>query len=244
VNLVVNARDAMPDGGSITIAAGMLDEKVRLTVTDTGTGMPPDVASRIFEPFFTTKELGKGSGLGLSTVYGIVKQADGDLHVESEVGRGTTFQILLPAAEGSPDAVAGARPRAGGAGHETILLAEDEPGVRRFIRQVLAQNGYTVLEAVNGREAADLAAGHSGPIHLLLTDIVMPEMGGVELADRMKQLHSRAAVLFMSGYHERPLAPDAHGALIEKPFTRSALLQRVRDVLKPPPAGSPPPSRL
>jgi PAS domain S-box-containing protein len=243
VNLVVNARDAMPNGGSMTISARMADEKVTLSVSDTGVGMTPDVAARIFEPFFTTKELGKGTGLGLSTVYGIVKQAEGDLEVDTAPGKGTTFKILFPAAEGTPDAPAGAMPRIASLGHETILVAEDEPGVRRFVRDVLAESGYKVLEASNGREAVDVATRHPGQIHLLLTDIVMPEMGGLELAEHMKQRDRRPAVLYMSGYSERPLTAELREHLIEKPFTRSALLQRVRDALKRPPAASPPPNR-
>jgi PAS domain S-box-containing protein len=243
VNLVVNARDAMPNGGSLTISAHMADDKVLLCVTDTGVGMTPEVASRIFEPFFTTKELGKGTGLGLSTVYGIVKQAEGDLEVDTDIGRGTTFKILLPAAEGSPDAPAPAAPRLSSPGHETILIAEDEPGVRRFVREVLAESGYKVLEAANGREAAEVASRHTGPIHLLLTDIVMPEMGGLDLAARIRQLNGGVAILYMSGYSERPLDASLRQDLIEKPFTRAVLLQRVREALKRPPAASPPPNR-
>jgi two-component system cell cycle sensor histidine kinase/response regulator CckA len=243
VNLVVNARDAMPGGGRIAIRAGMSLSRVVLSVADTGTGMTPEVEARIFEPFFTTKEQGKGTGLGLSTVYGIVKQAGGEIAVETEIGRGTTFRIILPAAEGAPDAPAGAVARSAASGNETILVAEDEPGVRRFVKDVLSASGYTVLEAGNGREAVELAAGYGGRIHLLVTDLVMPEMGGIDLAERMKELGQRAAVLYMSGYSERQLASEAAGALIEKPFTPAALLERVREALKPPPAEPPPPNR-
>ncbi|HEX6984792.1 MAG TPA: ATP-binding protein, partial [Planctomycetaceae bacterium] len=228
-------RDAMPDGGSIVIRGRMSEDHVLLTVADTGTGMSPEVEARIFEPFFTTKEQGKGTGLGLSTVYGIVKQAGGEIFVETAVGRGTTFKLVFPAAEGAPDAALPAVARSGSHGHETILVAEDETGVRHFVKDVLGRNGYTVLEAVNGREALDLAARHSGRIHLLITDLVMPEMGGIDLADRMGQLDPSPAVLFMSGYSDRPLAAGARGALIEKPFTPAALLDRVRQVLGTPP---------
>jgi two-component system cell cycle sensor histidine kinase/response regulator CckA len=244
MNLVVNARDAMPAGGAISIRAGMSEDGVLLTVADTGTGMTPEVEARIFEPFFTTKELGKGTGLGLSTVYGIVKQAGGEIFVETAVGRGTTFKLVFPAAEGSPDASLSSGARPGSHGHETILVAEDELGVRRFVKDVLARNGYTVLEAGNGSEALDLAARHSGRIHLLITDLVMPEMGGVDLAARMSQSDPRPAVLFMSGYSDRPLAAEARGALIEKPFTPAALLDRVREVLGRHSAASPPPNSL
>ena len=245
VNLVVNARDAMPSGGSIAIRARMSGERVDLSVSDTGTGMPPEVEARIFEPFFTTKEQGKGTGLGLSTVYGIVKQASGDILVETEVGRGTTFKVVFPAAEGLPDAPSARGTRAGSPGHETILVAEDELGVRRFVRDVLAGSGYTVLEAANGREAFDIAARHPGRIHLLITDLIMPEMGGVDLAARMRSLNPAPAVLFMSGYNDRPLAAESRDDLIEKPFTPTALLDRVERALARHagnPAGMPPPS--
>jgi PAS domain S-box-containing protein len=245
VNLVVNARDAMPDGGKLTIetlpfhvdpsygnshvglSAGGY---AMLRVIDTGTGMTPEVQSRIFEPFFTTKEKGKGTGLGLSTVYGIVKQSGGAVLVYSEAGRGTTFKILLPAAEGSSPED-GESPKHGAlTGHETILVAEDEPGVRKFVKDVLSKHGYNVLVASNGREALNLAAQHGGPIRLLLSDVIMPEIGGPELAGRIRQLYPSVAVLHMSGYTDRPLAPDAD-MLIEKPFTPEALLALVRDIL-------------
>jgi CheY-like chemotaxis protein len=194
--------------------------------------MTPEVEARIFEPFFTTKEQGKGTGLGLSTVYGIVKQAGGDIVVETEVGHGTTFRVLFPAVEGSPDTPSQTGSRPGSTGHETILVAEDETGVRRFVKDVLSASGYTVLEAANGREAVEIASRHSGPIHLLLTDLVMPEMGGIDLADRLKEIDAGAAVLFMSGYSDRPQSAKARGDLIEKPFTASALLDRVRELLR------------
>jgi PAS domain S-box-containing protein len=241
VNLVVNARDAMPQGGRVQIRGTARGERVVLSVADTGAGMPPEVEARIFEPFFTTKEQGKGTGLGLSTVYGIVKQAGGEVMVDTAVGRGTTFHVVLPAAEGLPDAPERLAARAGAQGHETILLAEDEPGVRRFVKEVLAASGYTVLEARNGREALEVASRYTGPIHLLVTDLVMPEMGGIDLAEHMKRINGGAAVLFMSGYSDRPLAADARGALIEKPFTPAAFLDRVREVLTRPPAAPPPP---
>jgi CheY-like chemotaxis protein len=221
----------MPKGGRIEIRGTVQDERVVLSVADTGTGMPPEVEARIFEPFFTTKEQGKGTGLGLSTVYGIVKQAGGEVLVETAVGHGTTFRIVLPAAQGAPDAPARFAVRPGPQGNETILLAEDEPGVRRFVSEVLSGGGYTVLEAGNGREAVEVASRYTGPIHLLLTDLVMPEMGGIDLAEHMKRIRGSSVVLFMSGYNDRLLATDARGALIEKPFTPAALLDRVREVL-------------
>lgn len=243
VNLAVNARDAMPNGGRLTIetndtAAGEADgvapgRCVELMVSDTGVGMTPEVRERIFEPFFTTKEKGKGTGLGLSTVYGIVKQSGGAISVSSEPGRGSKFRILLPCvALPSVASPRGAPQMRTSAGSETILLAEDEDGVRKFVCTVLRSQGYTVLEAGNGREALDVAHGHAGPIHLLLTDVVMPGMGGVELAERFSVARPEAAVLMMSGYSDRALPPERSAKLLAKPFTSSTLLARVREMLE------------
>jgi signal transduction histidine kinase len=251
MNLAVNARDAMPEGGKLTIetanvdldeayARGHLPVKpgsyVMLAVTDTGVGMDEETTRRIFEPFFTTKEMGKGTGLGLSTVYGIVKQSGGYIWVESSPGRGTAFKIHLP-----PSLEAAARPPAfkpaadSASGTETILVVEDEDGIRELVSKVLGLGGYTVLSAAGGKEAAAAVDRHEGPIHLMLTDMVMPGMSGPELADRLKSKHSSMKVLYMSGY-----ADDAvlrHGELapgmpfLQKPFTSATLTQKIREVL-------------
>ncbi len=246
MNLAVNARDAMPDGGSLLIATGdfQADREyagrhlgvaegryVALRVVDTGVGMGADVRSRMFEPFFTTKEQGKGTGLGLSTVYGIVKQCGGAIEVDSEPGRGTEFEILFPAAR--PSSAERSESTAGTedfSGAETILLAEDEDGVRAFISQALRSHGYRVIEAVNGRDALEKAAAYGGPIHLLVSDVVMPEMGGLTLADRFAQVRPGTPALHMSGYADRELIAGVAN-LIGKPFTPGVLLQRVRETL-------------
>ena len=246
LNLAVNARDAMPKGGTLSIETSSLlvDEEfaqkhlsvqpglyVALMVSDTGVGMSPEVKSHLFEPFFTTKEAGKGTGLGLSTVYGIVRQSEGSIWVYSEPGRGTTFRMLFPAveAEGEPAAPA---PVKVASGSETILLAEDEPDVRGFVRHTLERHGYTVLEASNGREALELARKHTGPIHLVMADVVMPEMGGVELADQCGADRPGVPVLFMSGYANHLGQSEGMGAgYLQKPFTSASLLTQVRAVL-------------
>jgi PAS domain S-box-containing protein len=247
MNLAVNARDAMPNGGRLTIetAARRVDEAfaslnpelragdyVLLKVTDTGTGMTPEVKARIFEPFFTTKELGKGTGLGLAMVYGIVRQTGAAVLVDSEPGRGTTFEILFPAVKAA--APAGMRePPAPEvfAGKETILLAEDEPGVRKYVREVLQMHGYHVLEAENGAEAMNAACRYAGPIHLLLTDVIMPELGGIDLAEKFTSIRPGTPVLLMSGYTDRVARRELAGAFIEKPFTPAALLGRIREMM-------------
>jgi CheY-like chemotaxis protein len=206
-----------------------------LAVTDTGAGMDAETQSRIFEPFFTTKEKGKGTGLGLSTVYGIVKQSGGYVWLYSELGRGTTFKVYLPLAEEAetvlqPEAV----PVADSPGLETVLLVEDEEHVRRVAREFLEIRGYSVLEAKNGDEALQLAHSHPGPIHLLLTDVVMPGMNGRELWQRLSW-RPEMKVLFMSGYPENAIVQ--HGTLakgvmyLQKPFTLNALTHKVREVL-------------
>jgi signal transduction histidine kinase len=252
VNLAVNARDAMPGGGTLTIEPGVthLEHEdtsllpplsrgryVTLSVSDTGVGMSPDVVARIFEPFFTTKPQGQGSGLGLATVHGIVTAAGGGLSVQSEPGAGTTLRAFFPAAEelASDDAAAAVTPDGRGQG-ETILVVEDEPALLRVVTRILQRNDYSVLAATNGTEALALAADHE--FDLLLTDAVMPGISGFELADRVWQTRPRASVLFMSGYSP-DLARPGRGlpgdtALVQKPFTQRALLEAVRTAIATP----------
>jgi len=252
LNLAVNARDAMPSGGKLTIETSNveLDEEyarthigvragpyVQLSVSDTGIGMPQEVKEKAFEPFFTTKEKGKGTGLGLSTVYGIVKQSEGNIWVYSEPAHGTTFKIYLPRVEEDLDTLHGRDetdflPK----GSETVLLVEDEPPVRDLALRLLNQQGYKVLEAGNGEEALRVVQEHIGEkIHLLLTDVVMPQMGGKELANQLKLLRPDVKVLYTSGYtddaivHHGVLEPGTH--FLQKPFSPVALAQKVREVL-------------
>ena len=255
LNLAVNARDAMPRGGSLTLSTRTVDvdqafvsrhpgaragRYAVLDVTDTGAGMDVTTSSRIFEPFFTTKDVGKGTGLGLATVYGIVKQSDGNIWVQSEPGRGTTFEVYLPVAERGPEdeetrpeAHAAALPR----GSETILLVEDEEAVRDLAREVLRGQGYTVLSARHGAEALLTAEGHGGSIELLLTDVVMPGMSGIELAGRLTALRPDIRILFTSGYAGDRLGHAGPGGvppdLLQKPFTPETLARRVRQALDP-----------
>jgi len=252
MNLVVNARDAMPRGGTLLIETAIveLDEHyprqhptakpgvhVVLVVTDTGCGMDPATRSRIFEPFFTTKEPGKGTGLGLSTVYGIVKQSGGHIWVYSEVGRGTTFKLYFPPHYGATKAVPVERavPPPALASGATILLVEDERPVRSTVRRLLERHGYRVLEAANGLDALELVTSRAGEINLVLSDMVMPGMGGTELAGRVRAIAPKLPVLLMTGYTEeaitrageRPL--DEH--IIEKPFTLTTMLQKVNTAM-------------
>ena len=257
VNLVVNARDAMPRGGSLTIETSNVElavaersaerrvtippgSYVRIAVSDTGIGIDERTRTRIFEPFFTTKEPGKGTGLGLSTVYGIVKQSGGYIWVYSEPDAGTTFKIYLPrvAAEAGerPERAAPSGGDAGvAAASETILLVEDDAAVRGVSRRILMQHGYTVLEASNGAEALRLCAETARPIDLIVSDMVMPEMNGPELARQIRERHPGTALLFMSGYTRdaalRQSFLEPGTAFIEKPFTPLALARRVREVL-------------
>jgi CheY-like chemotaxis protein len=252
INLVVNARDAMPTGGKITIeTANMyLDEAyarwhiavqpgwyTMLAITDTGCGMDAETQAQIFEPFFTTKEQGKGTGLGLSTVYGIVKQSGGNVWVYSEVGVGTTFKIYFPLVDEQvtePDADA-AHP-VSVAGTETILLAEDEEMVRNLACESLRMHGYTVLEAANAGEALSICQRHEGSIHLLLTDVVMPQMNGRELAAQLARMRPDMRVLYMSGYPDQSIVHhgilDGDIAFIGKPFTPDALALKVGEALQ------------
>ncbi len=251
INLAVNARDAMPDGGRLTIettniileadyAAGHLGTRpghyALLVVSDTGLGMNKETQARIFEPFFTTKEVGKGTGLGLATVYGIVKQSGGNIWVYSEEGQGSTFKIYLPRVEGHiqpppPLDVENSLPT----GVETIMLVEDDAGVRSLARRILEKQGYTLLEAKNGAEALQAAGHHPGPIHLLVTDVVMPGMSGKALADQLTDLRPGVKVLFMSGYTENAIAHhhvlNPGVVFLPKPFNARTLAQQVRAVL-------------
>lgn len=255
LNLAINARDAMAGGGRLTITTAnmVLDESharrlpevepgsyVMLEVRDTGCGMDPETRSHIFEPFFTTKETGKGTGLGLSTVYGIIKQSGGHIAVHSEPQKGTAFEIYLPRISGELESGAqvSREPASRYQGRETILLVEDEDGVRQLVSTVLQRHGFRVLEARHGTDALDLIARHPGPIHLVLTDVVMPGMGGLELAQRLKPLHPDLKVLYMSGYaeyaHPHQGQPDQEISFLQKPFEAQGLLQRVRNLLDAP----------
>ncbi len=256
VNLAVNARDAMPAGGTVTLTTAVVDGKnepgaqlapglyALLSVGDSGHGIESALLPHLFEPFFTTKEMGKGTGLGLSTVYGIVKQSGGEITVESEVGSGSCFRIYLPLAAEAASADAGLAAAVAPAGSGTILLVEDEEGVRAIARRLLQANGYLVLEAAGGDEALDLCRRFSGTIDLVLTDLMMPHMSGDALAGEIAKVHPGARILFMSGYTEDALLRRQLGqsgsAFLQKPFTAATLASKVRQVLESPPSdGSP-----
>jgi len=250
VNLAVNARDAMPNGGNLTVETANVDLDETFTqahlgavagpyamfaVTDTGAGMDATVRAHLFEPFFTTKEVGKGTGLGLATVYGIVKQSDGYISVYSEPGRGSSFKVYLPRIE-APAAAAAAAPKTGAArGSETILVVEDEPAVLTLSRRALEAQGYVVLAAADGTDALRVVERHGGTIHLLLTDVVMPGFSGRELADQLAARRPGVRVLYMSGYpgdavvQHGTLPPGS--AFLQKPFSPDGLARKVRDVL-------------
>jgi two-component system cell cycle sensor histidine kinase/response regulator CckA len=248
-NLVVNSRDAMPEGGRLTIETADVEidtayasrhftvpagPYVMLAVSDTGEGMDEQTRSRVFEPFFTTKGPGKGTGLGLATVYGIVKQSGGDIQLYSEPGHGTTFKIYLPrvvetaveTAETSASSTTSPR------GDETVLLVEDEAEVRDLAREILEHSGYTVLQACDSLEAVLMAEQHRGPIHLLLTDVIMPRLSGRALVERLRPMRPEMQVLYMSGYTNEAIV--RHGVLdpdtlfIQKPFTPDTLARKVR----------------
>ncbi|NWJ95001.1 MAG: PAS domain S-box protein [Chloroflexi bacterium] len=253
MNLAVNARDAMPEGGKLTLETANVElsqeyvlshypnvktgSYVMLTVSDTGFGMDADTQARIFEPFFTTKPIGKGTGLGLATVYGIIKQSGGYIWLYSELGVGTTFKIYLPqvveSAEDAPTSVV--LDSASLRGSETILLVEDETEVRGLMHRVLGIYGYTVLEATHGYEALRLCEEYPNPIDLVITDLIMPQMGGQEMVEKLVELKPDLRVLYMSGYTDRVLGQQGllgeRKAFMQKPFTPLALAQKVREVL-------------
>jgi PAS domain S-box-containing protein len=250
LNLVVNARDAMPHGGKLTIetlnteigAAGARQRPglkpgayVVLRVADTGLGMTEATRARIFEPFFTTKEEGKGTGLGLATVFGIVQQSDGFVAVDSEPGRGTTFEVYLPQTQDRIEEIAPRKLAKARRGSETVLLVDDEDQVRAAVRNILRRDGYEVIEAHNAGEALLSCEKHGGPIHLLLTDVVLPQMSGPELAKRLRESRPALKVLCMSGYTDDRLT--RHGllgselAFLQKPLTVESLTRKVREVL-------------
>ena len=252
MNLAMNARDAMPRGGRLTIrtrnvdpkepvdleetAGRQLRPKVAISISDAGIGISPEVKAHLFEPFFTTKGVGKGTGLGLATVFGIVKQSGGDITVESEPGKGATFTVILPSQPGPRRrGGSGASLRAVPRGTETVLVVEDEDAVRRIVKIALESAGYRVIEARNGPEALEAARTHSGEIQLVVTDVVMPKMSGRELVERIVKDHPGVRILYMSGYTDDAVV--RHGivesgvAFLQKPFTPLALARKVREVL-------------
>jgi two-component system cell cycle sensor histidine kinase/response regulator CckA len=264
VNLAVNARDAMPDGGKLTVRtvnvpaqeAEKLSYKgmpaadyVRIDVTDTGTGIPADIVDKIFEPFFSTKEVGKGTGLGLSTVYGIVKQTGGFVYVDSEADKGTSFRIFLPrhhaeqelpeaAANGAAKEPAEAKRAADLTGQGTILLVEDEDGLRSLNARGLRSRGYSVIEASNGIEAMEALEQKNGAVDLVVSDVVMPEMDGPTLLKAMRERNPDLKIIFVSGYAEDAfdksvLRDDEQFAFLPKPFALSALVEKVKQTMAP-----------
>jgi two-component system, cell cycle sensor histidine kinase and response regulator CckA len=263
VNLAVNARDAMPDGGKLTVRTANVSaeesthlaykgmpaaEYVRIDVTDTGTGISPEIVDKIFEPFFSTKEVGKGTGLGLSTVYGIVKQTGGFVYVDSEPGQGTSFRIFLPRhhpeqeeavpeAAAAKDGSAEARPRADLTGQGTILLVEDEEGLRSLNARGLRSRGYSVIEASNGVEALEALEEKESAVDLVVSDVVMPEMDGPTLLKTMRVKNPDLKIIFVSGYaedaFEKSLPENQQFAFLPKPFTLSQLVAAVKETMAP-----------
>jgi two-component system cell cycle sensor histidine kinase/response regulator CckA len=263
VNLAVNARDAMPDGGKLTVRTANISAEeaerlsykgmppadyVRIDVADTGTGIPAEIVDKIFEPFFSTKEVGKGTGLGLSTVYGIVKQTGGFVYVDSEAGKGTSFHIFLPRhhpeLEVQPDPVvavkeppADVKPRTDLTGQGTILLVEDEEGLRSLNARGLRSRGYSVIEASNGLEAMEALEEKNGAVDLVVSDVVMPEMDGPTLLKNMRERNPDLKIIFVSGYaedaFEKSLPENQQFAFLPKPFTLSQLVAAVKETMTP-----------
>jgi CheY-like chemotaxis protein len=251
MNLALNARDAMPGGGKLTMQTENVDidetyssqhlnadpgRYVMLAVSDTGMGIDTDTLPHIFEPFFTTKAVGKGTGLGLSTVYGIVKQSNGSVSVYSEPGVGSTFRVYLPRVDEPAQPVEVLESSPGQhCGSETILLVEDEDGVRTLISTLLERNGYTVLQARTAEEALLTFENCRGPVHLLLTDLILPRMNGRELSEQLETISTNTKTLFMSGYTDDAAlldgVLDSRAAFLQKPFSMESLLQKVREVL-------------
>jgi two-component system cell cycle sensor histidine kinase/response regulator CckA len=253
LNLIVNARDAMPRGGTLSIETRNLESSsnaggehpranagphVLLRVTDTGTGMDSAVQARIFEPFFTTKQHGKGTGLGLSTIHGIVQQSGGCVRVTSALGLGTTFYVYLPRAVGTESSMLPSAQSAAGEsvhGHETVLLVEDDEQVRSLAQSVLERSGFRVIAACGGEEALTAQRSFSEPIQLLLTDVVMPRMSGRQLAEKLCVERPRMKVLFMSGYTDDKVMQhgvfDSGIQFLHKPLTPDGLARKVREVL-------------
>jgi PAS domain S-box-containing protein len=249
MNLVVNARDAMPNGGRLTIETDNVTvdnsfaryhspqppgQYVRVSVADTGIGMTADTQARIFEPFFTTKEVGRGTGLGLSTVYGVIRQSEGYVWVHSKLGHGTVFEVYLPLVqEGVRDEEPKLSAYSPSDCKETILLVEDEESLRELTRNLLIRKGYKVLDAVSPSEAIETAQEYSDPIHLLLTDVVMPGMNGPSLAQKLAAIRPEMKVVYMSGYtgFRHGQGPESQAVLLQKPFTRETLLRKLRDAL-------------
>jgi Signal transduction histidine kinase len=251
MNLVVNARDAMPSGGRLTIETSQVEldnfsfhsetvmrgSFVMLAITDTGEGMSPEVQRKLFEPFFTTKGAGRGTGLGLSTTYGIVKQSKGYIWVYSEVGCGTTFKVYLPCSETGAKVSLAPGPVAviGDESGETVLLVEDQDGVRQLARRILAQAGFRVLEAADGAAAEKIFAANPDAVDIVLTDVIMPGFDGLELVRRLRVTAPALRAVFMSGYTERGAAQKAgiaaDLAFLQKPFTAAKLIRCIRDGL-------------
>jgi CheY-like chemotaxis protein len=251
MNLVVNARDAMPDGGKLTIETGTVQlsesysarqlgiqpgQHVTISISDTGVGMDEETQSHLFEPFFTTKGPGRGTGLGLATAYGIIRQSGGAIGIVSQLGKGATARIYLPVAEAKAEAVAEKTTSVEQlTGAETILLVEDEARVRKLIVDILSACGYRVLEATRGNEAVRLAATHKGPIHLAVVDVVMPEMSGPDVVRQIQPGHPDMRVLYISGYTDEAIVHhgilESGAAFLQKPFLPGVLARRVREVL-------------
>jgi len=254
MNLVVNARDAMPNGGKIMVrTASMAVEEngvgvvvgmnpgqyVTLAIADTGTGMTEEVKAHLFEPFFTTKPPGKGTGLGLATCFGIVQQSSGQIEVESELGKGTTFKLYFPRIEAATEPARVGKPATQVAGgKETLLVVEDEAIVRELAVGALREKGYTVMEAGNGDEGLRIARQHTGEIHLVLTDVVLPVIGGKEMAALMRRSNPRTKILFTSGYSEEVIGQEnvlqPGTAFLQKPYLTATLARQVRELLDQP----------